>query len=90
VILIPVLGWASASARGWPVVFFGMGNLPAVLPKGSPFGEELGDIHGFLSNLLLVLIGVHVAAALYHHFWIKDRVLLRMLPGARHSKGERF
>lgn len=31
--------------------------------------------------VLPVLLGLHVAAALYHHFWRRDHVLLRMLPG---------
>jgi len=37
-------------------------------------------IHEVLSKLLIAAIGVHIAAALKHHFVDKDRVLLRMLP----------
>ena len=39
-------------------------------------------MHGLLSNyLLLALVGLHVVAALYHHFIQRDGVLQRMLPG---------
>jgi cytochrome b561 len=31
--------------------------------------------------LMLVLIGLHIAAGLYHHFIRRDGVLQRMLPG---------
>lgn len=42
-----------------------------------------GDVHSFLSNyLLLPLVGLHVAAALYHRFVRRDHVLERMLPTA--------
>jgi cytochrome b561 len=27
--------------------------------------------------------GLHAGAALFHHFWLKDRTLGAMLPGAR-------
>jgi cytochrome b561 len=83
VIIIPLMGWANASARGWTIDLFGIGRLPPLVPKGTALGTELGGAHAFLSTVLLVLVGLHVAAALYHHFWLKDRVLLRMLPRRR-------
>ena len=39
-----------------------------------------GDVHTFLAWMLVVLIGLHVAAALYHYFVRRDGVLQRMLP----------
>jgi cytochrome b561 len=76
----PVLGWANASSRGWAVQLFGAIPLPALMEKGSRLGHELGDIHSTLSYVMLFLIGVHVAAALYHQFIAKDGTLRRMLP----------
>ena len=37
-----------------------------------------GEVHEILQNLLLVLIGLHVAAALWHQFGLKDNLLNRM------------
>jgi cytochrome b561 len=82
-LLMPLLGWANASARGWRIDFFGVTALPPLLPENSPLGRALGDVHIWTSYVLLGLIGVHVAAALYHHFWLGDRVLRRMLWGGR-------
>jgi cytochrome b561 len=44
-------------------------------------GFLAGDVHVVLSYVLLGLIGLHVAAALYHYFVRRDRVLQRMLAG---------
>jgi cytochrome b561 len=41
-----------------------------------------GDVHALLATYgLLTLVGLHVAAALYHYFIRRDGVLQRMLPG---------
>lgn len=78
---LPLMGWANASSRGWTMHFFGLFTLPALVSSGSAFGHELGDIHILTSYVLLALIGLHVLATLYHQFWLRDRVLARMLPG---------
>ncbi len=79
--VIPMLGWLNASWRGMPIVMFGH-ELPALLAKRAPGWGWTGDTHIFIANwVLLVLVGLHVAAALYHYFVRRDRVLQRMLPG---------
>ena len=45
------------------------------------FARLVKEPHELLSNLLLVLAGVHAAAALAHHWLLRDRTLKRMLPG---------
>jgi cytochrome b561 len=80
-LLLPLLGWGNASSRGWDVTLFGIARLPPLFAKGSVFGHELGDVHSVLATVLLVLVGMHVAAAFYHHFVARDRTLTRMLPG---------
>lgn len=42
--------------------------------------EGFGDIHETLFKLLLALTVLHVGAALWHHFIVKDNVLKRMMP----------
>ncbi|HEV2303274.1 MAG TPA: cytochrome b/b6 domain-containing protein [Stellaceae bacterium] len=79
--LLPILGWANASARGWKIAVFGLFDMPHIWPAGSAFGRaELGGIHVWGTYALLGLVGLHVLAALYHHLWLRDRVLSRMLP----------
>jgi cytochrome b561 len=41
--------------------------------------EDLGELHGeLLKSLLWALIALHVVAAIYHHFFLKDGLLNRM------------
>ena len=78
--VVPILGWINASWRGMPVVMFGF-ELPKLLATRAPGWGWTGDVHGLLANyLMLALVGLHVAAALYHHFIRHDGVLKRMLP----------
>jgi cytochrome b561 len=80
--VVPILGWMAASWRGFPVIMFGL-ELPRLVATRAPAWRWTGDIHGLLANyVILTLVGLHVAAALYHYFIRRDGVLQRMLPGA--------
>jgi cytochrome b561 len=77
---VPILGWLNASWRGFAVTLFGL-PMPKLLATRSPGWAWTGDVHVFLANyVLLALVGVHVAAALYHFLVRRDGVLHRMLP----------
>lgn len=80
---IPLSGWAVASSSpyGIPTVLFGVVELPH-LPTGNDedTNEFFEEAHELLGNLMILLLIVHVAAALKHHFVDKDTVLTRMLP----------
>jgi cytochrome b561 len=39
---------------------------------------QAGELHGTVKPVIIVLVGLHIAAALYHHFIKKDGLLLRM------------
>jgi cytochrome b561 len=81
--VVPILGWINASYRGFPVSLFGLVELPKLLATRAPGFGWIGDVHGVLANYaMLALVGLHVAAALYHYFVRRDGVLQRMLPGA--------
>jgi cytochrome b561 len=79
-VIVPVLGWINASSRGWTVNFLGVVPFPGLTPTGSAFGRAMGDVHGVLAWVLFALIAVHVAAALFHRFVLRDQVMHRMLP----------
>ena len=81
-LVLPILGWAAASVRDWQISLFGIVTLPHLLPPKTRIGFMAGDVHTFLSWVLLALIGLHVVAALYHYFVARDRVVQRMLPGS--------
>jgi cytochrome b561 len=77
----PFLGWAAASAHAVPVRLLGAVELPALASRKAPWALLAGDVHGWAMWTLLALLGVHAAAALYHHVVRRDDVLRRMLPG---------
>ena len=59
-----------------------LGGVSVVPPIGSAqaWGDALLDLHPALANALLWLAGLHAAAALFHHYVLKDGVLQTMLP----------
>jgi cytochrome b561 len=45
--------------------------------------DTAGEAHEVMSNLMLFVVAVHVAAALWHQFWLKDHLLRRMMRAER-------
>ena len=78
--VIPLSGWLYSSATGVQVVYVGAVPLPDLLPKDKALADTLRIVHVALNALLAGVIGLHVAAALKHHFIDRDAVLARMLP----------
>lgn len=79
VFITTLSGWFYASARGWPLTFFGLFPLPALVPQGSGLGRALGEIHEGVVWVLLAVVALHVLAALVHAFIYRDQVMQRML-----------
>ena len=75
---IPLLGWAMSSAGGHPVSWFGVVDLPSLLAVDKPLSKLLHGLHEKAGLLLLLLVGVHALAAIWHQFWLKDGTLRRM------------
>jgi cytochrome b561 len=80
---VPLAGWSlhSAASNGKPVAIFGLTQVPA-LPVGSdkPTVGMFHDLHETFATLLLVLLVLHVAAALKHALIDRDGTLRRMVP----------
>jgi cytochrome b561 len=79
---MPVVGYIANSAYGAATPFFGLFELPAVVDKDETLATQLFTAHRWAGYLLIVLVLLHVSAALYHYFIRGDRVLQRMLPRA--------
>jgi len=77
---IPLLGWTYTNARGHAVLLFGQ-HLPSLIFKDQYFSRVAIGTHEFLAYALLALIGLHVAAALWHHWVLQDATLKRMWRG---------
>lgn len=78
-IAMPVLGWFVLSAKGQLDLPLGLHLMPLIAPD-KPLGKTLEDIHETIGNVGYYLIGLHALAALFHHYWMRDNTLRRMLP----------
>ena len=95
---MPIVGYIANSAYGAPTPFFGLFDLPpiveffapveykadrrATVDKNETLSTPLFTIHRLVGWLVIILVLIHVSAALYHHFVRGDNVLQRMLPRA--------
>ncbi|MBZ9997476.1 cytochrome b [Mesorhizobium sp. BH1-1-4] len=79
-VTIPVLGILLTWYRGDALSFFGLFTIPAPFAPNSGTARSIRELHSLCANLILILAGLHAAAALWHHFIRKDDVLKRMLP----------
>ena len=77
---MPLSGWMMSSARGFPVSWFHVFQLPDLVPKNKALYDALLTTHHTLAVVLAAVVTLHVAGALKHHFLLKDNVLRRMLP----------
>ena len=59
---------------------FGLFSVPSIAPGDRALRRLVGGWHETAANLVLILAGLHAAAALFHHWALRDGVLRRMLP----------
>lgn len=78
---VPLIGWAYSSAAGFPIVWFGVWQLPDFVHPNPDLAEAIKPWHMITAYTLAALIAMHIAAALKHQFIDRDGLLLRMLPG---------
>ena len=76
---MPVLGWLILSASGKPIPFYGW-QLPPLIAEHKNLVDTIKDLHEAGATVIYVLVGIHAAAALYHHYFIQDNTLKRMMP----------
>jgi cytochrome b561 len=79
---VSVTGWMIVSSARRPIDASLLGFIPVPLldrAGDKAFHDLAEDVHRWLSYSLLVLIIVHIAAALHHHYGKKNDILRRML-----------
>lgn len=76
------LGFAFRWGAGRPMEFFGLGIPPLIGEMARANRRFLRELHEWNGWAIIIIAGLHAAAALYHHYVLKDRVLERMLPSA--------
>ena len=79
----PVSGYVALAARGRTISIFGLFDLPNILSPDLSLAATADDLHVTAQWTLYGLVILHVVAALYHQFVVKDGVLLRMWPARK-------
>jgi cytochrome b561 len=80
-LLLPATAISGAWLEGHPLTLLGSIRISPWIAEAHAIGASIATLHTWLGDTILWVAGVHAAAALYHHFVLKDRVLRSMLPG---------
>jgi cytochrome b561 len=77
--ITPIVGVVTFIWHG-RIFDFGLFRLDFGVPSNRAVFRPTEDIHGYLAYAIFALAGIHAAAALWHHFFMRDGVLGRMWP----------
>src|ERR1700730_6542792 len=77
---IPLTAIAGAWLENHPLTIFYIGNIGPMLSPVPGLGQSVSYIHTILGNVIIWLAGFHAAAALFHHYFLRDNILTSMLP----------
>lgn len=77
---LPLSGWLISSASNVPFKIFRQIPLPDLVAPNEGIEVLSKQAHLLMFIVLAVVVVLHIAAALRHHFWLRDEVLVRMLP----------
>ena len=77
-VVVPALGFVANSFYGAPIPFFWLFTIPTFTPHNEDIAGAIFSVHTALAILFSLLIAVHIAAALYHRYALKDAVFARM------------
>lgn len=75
-----VLGFLFRWAQGETFTFFGLFAVPSAFPPDTAFAGTIGEAHDLVGWAIILLAGLHAAAALFHHYRLRDNTLRRVLP----------
>ena len=78
---MPLLGWGSLSAGGYPVTLLWGIQLPPLLPHSDSLHTLFRTAHVYLAFAFFALILLHIAAALFHALVRRDGVFQSMAGG---------
>lgn len=77
---VPATAIAGPWLEGHSITVYGIGAIGPFLTTSRSLGHEILDIHQLLGTTIIWVAGLHAAAAIFHHVFLKDRVLRQMLP----------
>lgn len=75
----PITGWLYSNAAGRAIVYLGLVPLPNLVGKDKSLAGNLKELHETGAVVLAIAVGLHLLAALKHHYIDRDDTLRRML-----------
>ena len=75
-----LFGWYVRWSEGEAMSFFGLLIPSPLTPVPPETHHQIQELHGWVGWAIVIVALGHAAAALYHHFVLRDAVLARMLP----------
>lgn len=81
IFVLGLTGLIASDIGNYNVRLFGVWLLPQFTAENRPLADEIFKFHMWLGNFSAFLVATHIGASLYHHFVVKDRILLQMLKG---------
>jgi cytochrome b561 len=57
--------------------------MPVAGQENDDVRQTIKSLHELIANTGYFIIGLHAAAALFHHYFLRDNTLIRMMPGKR-------
>lgn len=78
---LPIGGMLTLSFEGHAIPYFGLFEFGPFVAENEELAETFEELHELGGKVGYFLIGLHAAAALYHHYVRRDDTLKRMLPG---------
>lgn len=78
-IAIMISGYLICTSEGQTINVFDLFEVKSYVLLNTEQLNYAGLTHKYLSWVLIGLVVLHVLAALFHHFFVKDRTLMRMV-----------
>ena len=79
-VVVPLTGWWVSDTSRIPFRLFRVVPVPDMMQADRAGSDLAAAVHGALKTLLIIVIAMHVLAALRHHFILRNVTLERMLP----------
>ncbi|KAB2940961.1 MAG: cytochrome b [Hyphomicrobium sp.] len=80
-----VSGYLMSTADGRPIEVFDWFSVPALV-HDKAMEKAAGEVHEVLANITMIVVLLHAAASLKHHFLDRSRILARMWSGPANNQ----
>lgn len=85
IFIIIASGYLITTAEGKPASLFSVIDFPSLIKLSAVNVDRAGEIHELLAWAIVIVAALHAGAALFHHFVLRDKTLVRMLKPSKTS-----